>query len=502
MSNNSQTSAPSKIAAFEQHYRSDHQQEHALLLDAQGKTIVERTGGIDEVTFTPAELNQACLGVLTHNHPEGKPLSKDDLALAARYGLTIRAVGITPDTHQYYEYTAKFPTYSEPLAQAILDRFDSEVERAQAELAGHDYAPPELEREARNLAVERLAARFGFIYSRVHPMRIHEMVQTSHEAKRLDVLTEVETAIRRDVLLAIHAQIGHILQQNTGPKGIVPLERLESVRLEAARAVVQVILGQPTQDGMFQPYTTLRGQVSPNSVYFATLWKLFWKAAEAARAKQAAIMRKYLPPDLQRALEYATVDPFVAGVQEMDEPIHEWPGPDGKRLVDRIWGVAGDLRRRIDTFLREAIGRGLPTAEIDHDLQDYLINGSGGYEALRLARSDTAKVYSRTDLKAARQNPYVAMYQPYTSPAHKGIDICDEMVAGGPYPADDTEHLPTYHPECLCGEEWIEVDDPAAVTERIREEVKRANAGDKRSIADLIGPLSRKFLSLLFGGKL
>ena len=96
------------ISAFKRDFRHDHSREHALLLDVLGRKIVLRTGDNDSVEFSASELEQGCGGVLIHTHPHGKPFSGEDLALAAQYGLTICAVGDTPDGYAY-EYTYRLP---------------------------------------------------------------------------------------------------------------------------------------------------------------------------------------------------------------------------------------------------------------------------------------------------------------------------------------------------------------------------------------------------------
>jgi hypothetical protein len=102
---------------------------------------------------------------------------------------------------------------------------------------------------------------------------------------------------------------------------------------------------------------------------------------------------------------------------------------------------------------------------------------------------------------AAQLDPMVETYSPYTAPEHACCDECDDIAAAGPYPKDDMSHLPPYHAHCICGVVWNLVENAAGVIERLRKAIQDAISNARRSIADVIGPLSKRFLSLLFGGK-
>lgn len=495
------------IAAFEQRYRADHDQEHALLLDSLGRIVVERAGNEDSVKFTNLELEHACAGSLTHNHPKAKPFSVDDLILALTYGLSMRAVGITPEG-EHLDYTLSVGLPSPQKAKDVERQFDIELVLAEKELADIQLTDRQWERESRHLAVTRLAQQFGFKYLRTQKLTSVSEMKQPHEVQRLDALALTETVMKRDVFTPLHAGIVAMLARNANEKGIIPVTRLDAVRTQGAQKLVYTMLGKPDQHGALTPYITHGNRVIPDSPYFAALWALMHKAATVAIERHADIMRKHLPADLVRLFELATISPFQdVAVHEMEDfepllydPLHRWLGPDGKQLSDRIWNATGDMRRKLDAYLTHAISTGKPVQQMAEELQTFLIGGAGSYEAMRLARTETSAAANRADWAASQQNPFVESYSPFTSPRHECCDNCDDEEANGPYAKDDPAHLPPFHPECACGVRWVEVKQTDGIVERLRSRASVAIASARGALTDVIGPLSKKFINLLFRG--
>lgn len=494
------------ISAFERRYRAD-EREHALLLDSMGRPIIERTGNEDSVQFTARELERACMGTLTHNHPKARPPSLDDLALSATYGLTLRAVGILP-TGEHVDYTVNMLAPSASLAAAIDTQFNTEIAAAEKEFAGQ-FQGEALTHAARHLAVANLADRLGFKYQRMLTNAPVTEMKQSHEVQRINVLVRTETEMRREVLAPLHANIVHALTRNADARGIIPMDRLDIVRQIAGGYVVAAMLGKPQQDGTLTPYVHHQGRVVPVSPYFKMLWTLMHSAANVAINRHADMMRKHLPDDLIRQYEFANVLPNAAVVSEMDgdsapgpqyEALHRWIGKDGKQLVDRIWNAAGDMRRKLDAYLTNAIASRKTAQQMSAELEPFLLSGAGSYEAMRLARSEVSTTGNRADWAAGKLNPLVEMYCPFTAPQHKCCDNCDEEEASGPYPKDDPSHIPGFHPECICGIRWIMAEDTDSIITRLRDNVKNAIANAKTALTDVIGPLSKRFIDFLFGG--
>lgn len=494
------------IQSFERQIRSDHQTEHALLLDAQGRVIAQRDGDKNSVAFTEQELNQACLGLLTHSHPLALPPSGEDLTLAARYGLTLRAVGVTDDGSSV-DYTVRMPVPSQQMAERIAQQFDQEVIRAEQELVSTPINDRTWQRASRNLAVERLAKQYGFRYEHTESLSPIGEMDHSPEVQRLDALANVDSVMRSEVFDPLIANLIRLLTQNANANGVIPFARLSNIQHGIFRVVVRSMLGKPHQDGTLQPYTVHQDKVLPHSDYFAAVFGLMRNAAGLAVDHHAEIMRRYLPEDLRRLYESATLTPFIDTSTDGGEtsslfydPLHLWIGKDGKRLSDRIWQSTGDMRTRLDAYLTGSIARSVPVADMVSGLEEFLVNGTGSYEAMRLARTETSAAYYRADSAAARLNPFVESYRFFTAPSHQCCDVCDLVESGSPYPKTDTIHLPPQHPQCICGITWNEVSNPQKVIIALRQQIEQAINGARKAISDVVGPLSKRFIDLLFRG--
>lgn len=501
------------LADFERRYRNDHFQEHGLLLDKHGYKVVERAGDIDSVSFQASELEKARYGVLTHNHPRALPPSGADIALAAEYGLTVRAYGVAPDTGQIFDYTVKMPDGSHQYAQAITDVFDDVLEQAEIELAGQSYGDLQWQRESRHLAVQRLARRFRFQYQRAHKqVPVNETAQ--REQKRLDVLGSVDSTMRDAVFEPLYANVMRVLLRHAAGQNSVPASAILHVQADVNALVQKTFLGTPDRNGTLAAYHVNRGEVIPRSAYFVALWGLMRHAASVAVEWHADLMRKELPADLLRAYQMATLNPFTESLSEMTEPfdpLHLWTGPDGKQLSDRIWVVAGDMQRKLNGYLTSAISGGKGTPQIAQELEQFLIPGvkhtrvntpfgNLSYEALRLARTEVAFAHARADSLAAQSDPFVESYRVVTAPRHACCDECDLWEASGPYPKSDMTHLPPAHPSCICSLSWETVKSIPNVIAALAEHLKQAVAKATKSIFDFISPLSKRFVDMLFRG--
>ena len=483
------------LTTFERRYRRDHEREHGLLLDASGNVVTRNIGDYDSVDFDEADLKRARGGMVVHNHPRDLPPSPADLMLAATYNLTLYVVGTAPDTGQQFDYVVR-DVHGQP---DVLGRaYDDEIERAEHELSRKPYGDLQWQRESRHLALQRLSRACRFVYLRTQ-RNASLSEATKHEQVRLDLLAQIRPTLAREVYTPLLADLQRLLVKSSSG-GIVPIAKLASIRSRLSLLVQRTMLGTPTRDGALEPYTVQRGQLVPRSQYFATLYRLTRAAAAVSVEHHAAMMRKYLPPDLVQAFSFATLSP--SEVTEADEPqydpLHLWIGPDGKRLSDRIWNAAGDMRRKLDEYLSGAIARQLPVKQMAAELEAYLINGNAAYETLRLTRTEVAAAASRAGYLAARRNPFVEKYQPFTSPEHNCSDECDIQEANGPYDMDDPSHMPPFHPNCQCGVRYVQSSKPQAVVARLRDQISTAVANARTAVTDILNPLSRTFLDWLF----
>jgi hypothetical protein len=115
---------------WEELIRKDKAQEHAALYDVKGQLIGGYEGILDRTEIPDEDIERAQGGLLTHNHPRGKPPSCDDLRVCLANLITVRAVGNAegePPTTYVLTPHAKFPGNLDEL-QGF---FDLQVKRAE-----------------------------------------------------------------------------------------------------------------------------------------------------------------------------------------------------------------------------------------------------------------------------------------------------------------------------------------------------------------------------------
>jgi hypothetical protein len=329
-------------------------------------------------------------------------------------------------------------------------------------------------------------------------------------------MAQVSSVMVQEVFDPLHAQLVRMLTRQASSSGRIDPARLNSVRQQVAALVQRTFLGLPLQDGSLHPFVEHRGQVIPRSAYFTALWGLIHQAVAVAVERHAAIMRKYLPADLQQAFSQGYLDPNEALSEAEDEPtydpLHLWIGPDGKQLSDRIWQITGDMGRKLDQYLTDAIASGKPVAYMAQELERFLLPGTAhelvytpygnvAYEALRLARTEVSAAGHRADWLAAQQNPFVEQYQPVLSPTHTVYDECDVNAEGGPYPVGDPSHLPPRHPSCQDSIQWLEAQDPDSVVKSLRAQIADALKRGVKTITDYLNPLTTRLGEWMLRGR-
>lgn len=152
---------------------------------------------------------------------------------------------------------------------------------------------------------------------------------------------------------------------------------------------------------------------------------------------------------------------------------------DGHTFSERVWGSAGvraDWYERVRMTIAAGIAQGRDPVKIAKDIQVYTADGKvallqrwGGLErgtaefakrlpgridwrAVRLVRSEFNASMQDSEGMAAAANPGCTGEVDWVlqeGRQHWGCE-CEDLAAGGPYPADDA---PTYpHPNCSC---WL-----------------------------------------------
>ncbi|MBY9081005.1 retron-type reverse transcriptase [Paenibacillus sp. HN-1] len=148
----------------------------------------------------------------------------------------------------------------------------------------------------------------------------------------------------------------------------------------------------------------------------------------------------------------------------------------GLMLSDRIWDKGVKSRNAITEIIQNAVATGEDPVHTARALERYVragkktvasdypemmnrlgnrIPGDISYEALRLARTETAAAYGEGTILAARATPSYTGMKWVLSSAHPKPDRCDDLAAAdygmgrGVYPPGQEPHMPA-HPNCHC----------------------------------------------------
>lgn len=133
----------------------------------------------------------------------------------------------------------------------------------------------------------------------------------------------------------------------------------------------------------------------------------------------------------------------------------------GRTLSDRVWLNDRATRVTVQNLIGDAIRNGEGPAVLARRVRQYVapgVPGGASYAAMRLARTELLGAWDARERQLLRAAGIYAGVQWMLSPTHTGVDVCDELAAGGPYPLDAIPARP--HPHDMC---WIEpvIDDDA-----------------------------------------
>lgn len=344
---------------------------------------------------------------------------------------------------------------------------------------------------------------------------------TSYRAAHLRIARRLETELA-GLFVDVAARAQQAILRHADAEGHVPRGVTVEIQQEIDRAVVAMFLGRNGR-GELAPFDVLpNGMLVPLSPYTRVLWASIRATVRNQVEREAALMRRRLPPDILAWLGRATRAPFQSSIAsevfqpnplaKYDAP-HTWVDPNGYRLSDRIWNTSQHTRRRIDMYLDEAIREGRSATVMARELEQFLVPGrellrtnrpygrDASYDAMRLARTENARAGRQASEQSARLNPLVAGLKWNRSPQGQPCDICDPLASGGPngdgvYPIDQFPQ--NSHPNCLCyaTQELLPAAELDAQFERLRADVQSARA----ELIALVGPLLvERFTDMLLG---
>lgn len=298
------------------------------------------------------------------------------------------------------------------------------------------------------------------------------MVQTFN--KTLQTL-EADLA---DIFNILSWSVVNRLRRWADSEGIVPIYAINSVQLEAGALVTNMFMGDNWQaKNAKAPYIIIQdGALFPLSPYMRILWKAITDGTTQAVQEQADIINKnYVhTPHIQEQTLLTRLNPFIAY-----DPPHLWVDPGGYQLSERVWRTAGQTRRRVDFVLEQGIRQGKSVDALAKDLEKFLqpgrvLDGAGdaSYDAMRLARTETARAHAQASETIATLNPFIEMISVVLSPAHPRYDICDVAAAASPFPKNDipASYKIPLHPNCLCSYRYTYYEDKREAQDKARRE--------------------------------
>lgn len=136
---------------------------------------------------------------------------------------------------------------------------------------------------------------------------------------------------------------------------------------------------------------------------------------------------------------------------------------DGLSMSERIWDLTDRAEKDIKRNLASDIAAGKSSREIADRIQKYIFtqgvddehqSGPGVYKsplknALRLARTETNRAYTKATASWANNKAWVKAIRVTLSPAHEQEDDCDD-IAGNEYTPDEFADVIPVHPHCMC----------------------------------------------------
>lgn len=163
-------SAPRPIQDVEARIVHDKARETAVAVASDGRVLLEKTGEVDRVEFSAAEMQRIAGSTVTHNHPSGEGFSKSDIQTAMLANLAeLRVVGANSSgvRHLYSlrPATGAWRAAAWPEISAVYETLSAEVESAlRAEIADGTITTRQAGDEHSHRVLTRLAARFPKIF--------------------------------------------------------------------------------------------------------------------------------------------------------------------------------------------------------------------------------------------------------------------------------------------------------------------------------------------------
>lgn len=167
---------------------------------------------------------------------------------------------------------------------------------------------------------------------------------------------------------------------------------------------------------------------------------------------EGQLMFEIVFPEILNAVEEAVDEGVLAMPADLTVGI-DWQLVN-ERVSQWAQGYTYDLIKGITATSRNdvaaAVNSWIAGDTTKKQLADSLINTFGPVRSKMIAATEITRVYAQGNQEAWKETGFVQMYQFITVGDSDVDDICQETEAAGPYPIDDSEHLPPLHINCRC----------------------------------------------------
>ncbi len=139
----------------------------------------------------------------------------------------------------------------------------------------------------------------------------------------------------------------------------------------------------------------------------------------------------------------------------------------GLKPADRVWDLTTRAKQDLKRIVADGMAAGDNPSIIANRIKKYVSPavqkasklgiemGPGVYRspyrnAMRLARTEMNRVYTKGVLNFAKGKPWVKGFRISLSSMHSVEDECDDVAGGGVYTEAEIEEILPVHPHCMC----------------------------------------------------
>lgn len=157
--------------------------------------------------------------------------------------------------------------------------------------------------------------------------------------------------------------------------------------------------------------------------------------------------------------DYILRSAAASAQQSVEVALERISGSSYVPLSESVYKNADLSAGRVDDVINNALARGASAVELARDVRSYIdpnVRGGVSYAAMRLGRTELNNAFHASQVRQARETPWITGLQWHLSGSHPRPDECNEYAQNVQYPGSapgvwmpgDVPAKP--HPNCLC----------------------------------------------------